>query len=61
MNTMLENNNNIKNQVMKFASDLKKSGKNPEQLLNEAISSGKYSQTQINTAKLLAEKFMKLF
>lgn len=60
MNTMFVNQNNLKNQIMDFANNIRASGKNPEDLLNEAISSGKYTPEQINNAKMLAEKFSKL-
>lgn len=56
-----QNNQNLISQVNKFASELKNSGKNPEQILNELISSGKYSQSQIEQAKTMAQMAMSLF
>jgi len=63
MNTMLKgfggNNGsgNILSQIRQFADNLKKSGKDPNQLLNELMASGKYTQEQIEQAKRLAQMF----
>lgn len=60
MNTMLRNNGNLFMQVMKFANDVKRSGKNPKAMLDDAIASGKYTKEQIENARKMAEKFASL-
>ena len=62
-NTMLSNKRNFGNggligQIRQFASNLQRSGKNPEELLNEMVNSGKVSQQQLENAKNLANLFM---
>lgn len=60
MNTMFKNNQNstsLLSQFNKFVSDFKKSGQNPEVVLNQLISSGKVSQEQLDRAKMLAGLF----
>ncbi len=60
MNTMFKNNPNstsLISQFNKFVSDFKKSGQNPEVVLNQLISSGKVSQEQLDRAKMLASLF----
>lgn len=64
-NSMLRNriqtsnssNNNLENQIRQFAENLKRMNKDPNQLLDELISSGKYTNEQINKAKTLASLF----
>lgn len=60
MNTMLGNKNSLLSKILKFSNEIKASGKNPQDLLNEAVNSGKYSNTQIENAKKMAEQFAKL-
>lgn len=60
MNTMFKNSQNstsLLSQFNKFVSDFKKSGQNPEVVLNQLISSGKVSQEQLDRAKMLAGLF----
>lgn len=60
MNTMFKNNPNstsLLSQFNKFVSDFKKSGQNPEVVLNQLISSGKVTQEQVDRAKMLASLF----
>ena len=56
-NTMLSNKRNFGNGGL-IASNLQRSGKNPEELLNEMVNSGKVSQQQLENAKNLANLFM---
>lgn len=35
-------------------------GKDPQKMLNEMLSSGKYTQEQVNQAKAMAEQFKSL-
>lgn len=61
MNTMFKGQNqNIIQKFLKFRSNLLASGKDPQVMLNELVSSGKYTQEQINNAKNMAEKFAKI-
>lgn len=60
MNTMLGNKNSLLSKILKFSNEIKASGKNPQDLLNEAVNSGKYSNVQIENAKKMAEQFAKL-
>lgn len=60
MNTMFKNSQNstsLLSQFNKFVSDFKKSGQNPEVVLNQLINSGKVSQEQLDRAKMLAGLF----
>lgn len=60
MNTMFKNSQNsisLLSQFNKFVSDFKKSGQNPEVVLNQLVSSGKVSQEQLDRAKMLASLF----
>lgn len=64
MNTMLKNNNNfsqnnIMNKFNDFIQEIKRTNKTPEQLLNEVIKSGKFSNQQIEQAKMLASLICK--
>lgn len=52
-----QNNQSLKNQVQNFANEIKSSGRDPNQILNDAINSGKYSKAQIENAKNLARQF----
>jgi len=54
------NNNNLQSQFRQFADNLKRSGKDPQELLNELMASGKYSQADLNRAKTMASQFAKL-
>lgn len=56
MNTML-NARLTKQQFLKFAEEIKRSGKNPETMLNELISSGKVTREQVEEAKRKAELY----
>lgn len=61
MNTMLKGNNtngNLLSQIRQFANELKRSGKSPEQMLNELMASGKYTNEQIEQAKRFAKMFI---
>lgn len=61
MNTMLKGNGtngNLLSQIRQFANELKKSGKSPEQMLNDLMANGKYSQQQVEQAKRLAQMFV---
>lgn len=62
-NTMLSNRRNrgaggLMAQIRQFASNLQRSGQDPEALLNEMVNSGKVSQQQLENAKNLANLFM---
>ena len=57
MQTSNSSNNNLENQIRQFAENLKRMNKDPNQLLDELISSGKYTNEQINKAKTLASLF----
>lgn len=60
-NTMFSSRTNeLKENFSKFVQNVKKSGKNPQQLLDEAMKSGKYSQADLNKAKMMAEVFAKI-
>lgn len=62
-NSMLRNratesgNPTLENQIRQFAENLKRMNKDPNQLLDELISSGNYTSEQINKAKTLASLF----
>jgi DNA-binding transcriptional regulator YbjK len=60
MNTMFRNSQNstsLMSQFNKFVSDFKKSGQDPNAVLNQLLSSGKVSKDQLERAKLLAGLF----
>lgn len=60
MNTMFRNSQNstsLMSQFNKFVSDFKKSGQDPNTVLNQLLSSGKVSKDQLERAKLLAGLF----
>lgn len=56
-----QDNQNLISQISNFQNQIRQSGKDPEQLFNEAVNSGKYSQSQIEEAKQKARSLMKLF
>lgn len=61
MNTMLKgngSNGNLLSQIRQFANELKKSGKSPEQMLNDLVASGKYTNEQVEQAKRFAKMFV---
>lgn len=61
MNTMLKgngSNGNLLSQIRQFANELKKSGKSPEQMLNDLVASGKYTNEQVEQAKRFAKMFI---
>lgn len=56
MNTMLNGNSrNLISQINNFKKQIEQSGKSPEQLLNDLVSSGKVSQDQLNGAINMAK------
>lgn len=59
MNTMFQNNqnSNLLQQISNFADNLKKSGQNPQVLLDQLVKSGKVSQEQLNRATMMAKMF----
>lgn len=64
MNTMLRKrtgNNNSQNNILvqfnTFAENIKRSGKDPQAILNELISSGQVTQEQVDNAKKMAKQF----
>lgn len=61
MNTMFTNRNSNQNELksnfFKFAEEIRKSGKNPKQMLDDAINSGKFTPEQINQARTMANLF----
>lgn len=56
-----QNNQNLISQIKNFANTIQASGKSPEVLLNELIKSGKYTSSQIEDAKRMAQGVMGLF
>lgn len=52
-----QNNGNLLQQFLKFKGEIEASGKNPQDILNTLISSGKVNQQQLNQAKTLAGLF----
>ena len=48
------NNLNLISQINQFANQIKQSGKSPEQMFNELVSSGKFTSQQIENAKQFA-------
>ena len=54
-------NQNLISQINSFTQKLRQTNKNPEQILNELIVSGKYSQSEIEQAKAKAQMAMSLF
>lgn len=58
MNTMLNSNTNLRNNFLQFAREIRQSGKNPEAMLNELISSGKVSKEDVEKAKQKASSFL---
>lgn len=61
MKLMNQPNQNLISQISEFAKNLQKSGKDPEQLLNELLRSGKYTPSQIENARNLAQLASKFF
>lgn len=57
-NRRLSGSGNLMSQVKQFADNLRRSGTDPEQMLNEMVSSGKVSKEQLERAKNLASLFM---
>lgn len=59
---MLGNNGkqNLAVQIRQFLNDIRSSGKTPQELYDEVISSGKYSKEQIENARRMAERFQKI-
>lgn len=59
MNTMFQNNqnSNLLQQISSFADNLKKSGQNPQVLLDQLVKSGKVSQEQLDRATMMAKMF----
>lgn len=55
-----QTNQNLISQISNFANQIKQSGKSPEQLFDEVLKSGKYSDNQISEAKKKAEMVMKI-
>lgn len=51
----LMNNGNMFQQFQQFKKMMQ--GKDPQKVLNELVSSGKYSQQQVEQAKRMAEQF----
>lgn len=56
-----QNNQNLISKVNEFAEEIKKTGKKPEQIFYEIISSGKYTPNQIEQAKRQAMSVLSLF
>lgn len=60
MNTMLKNSQNstsLKEQFFKFCSDFKKSGQDPNALLNQMIASGRVTKEQVDNAIKMSRIF----
>lgn len=57
MQTSNDGNSSLEQNIRKFAENLKKMNKDPNQLLDELINSGKYTSEQIEKAKILAGIF----
>lgn len=64
MNTMLRKrtgNNNSQNNILvqfnTFAENIKRSGKDPQAILNELVNSGQVTQEQLENAKKMAKQF----
>ena len=58
MNPLRNNQMNMMQQFLQFKKML--SGKNPQDMLNQLMSSGRYTQDQLNWAKQQAEQFKNL-
>lgn len=60
MNTMLKNSQNstsLKDQFNRFCADFKKSGQDPNVLLNQLVSSGRVSKEQVDMAVKMSRLF----
>ena len=55
------NNGDLMSQFLKFRKEVEASGKDPQALLNELLSSGKVNQAMYNRAKTLASVFLNKF
>ena len=55
------NNGDLMSQFVKFKQQVEASGKDPQALLNELLSSGKVNQAMYNRAKTLASVFLNKF
>ena len=56
-----QNNQNLISQIKKFANDIQSTGKSPDVLLDELIKSGRYTPSQIDNAKKMAQNLLGLF
>ena len=54
LNSQMMNNLNLISRINQFANQIKQSGKSPEQMFNELVSSGKFTSQQIENAKQFA-------
>ena len=60
MNTMLKNSQNsdsLLSQFNKFCDEFKRSGQDPNVVLNQLLSSGRVTKEQLERAKMLAKLF----
>lgn len=55
------NSGDIMSQFLKFKKDIEASGRDPQTILNEMLSSGKVNQAMYNRAKTLASVFVNKF
>lgn len=54
-----QNNQNLNSSINQFAEQIRKSGKNPKQIVMDLLTSGKISQKDFENAKRFAESQMR--
>lgn len=54
-----QNNQNLNSSINQFAEQIRKSGKNPRQMVMDLLTSGKISQKDFENAKRFAESQMR--
>ena len=54
-----QNNQNLNSSINQFAEQIRKSGKNPKQMVMDLLTSGKISQKDFENAKRFAESQMR--
>lgn len=55
-----QNNQNLNSSINQFAEQIRKSGKNPRQMVMDLLTSGKISQKDFENAKRFAESQMRI-
>lgn len=56
-----QNNQNLISNISRFSEEIKRSGKDPKQMVMEMLNSGKISQSDFENAKRYAESMSGLF